>query len=150
MNHQEKSMPKRSSGNRRLLRQNLSNAKRLYPDLPKQQLSVLRDLTSTLRLSISRTELLFFTGKWYVTHSGLLRIAHRRRCFGIGSSRAICSASYPEREELSEVPGPDTGVGPSTGRKRFRADASPSRHGLLISSPQAEPGVQIPRTGLPR
>jgi hypothetical protein len=29
---------------------------------------------------------------------------------------------------------------------RFRADASPSRHSLLISSPQAEPGVQIPRT----
>ena len=36
------------------------------------------------------------------------------------------------------------------GRKRFRADASPSRHGLLIPSPQAEPGVQFSRTGLPR
>ena len=34
------------------------------------------------------------------------------------------------------------------GRKRFRADASPSRHGLLIPSPQAEPGVQFSRTGL--
>ena len=36
------------------------------------------------------------------------------------------------------------------GRKRFRVDASPSGHGHLISSPQAEPGVQFPRTGLPR
>src|ERR1017187_5512669 len=33
---------------------------------------------------------------------------------------------------------------------RFRADASPSGHGLLISSPQAEPSVQISCTGLPR
>ena len=72
-----------SAGDRKLLRQNLGNAKRQYPDLPKQQLSVLRDLTATLHLSIFRGELLYFSGKWYVSHSGLLRIAHRRRCVGI-------------------------------------------------------------------
>jgi|SRR5258705_13716726 hypothetical protein len=52
-NHGEKRMPKGSAGERKLLRQNLSNAKRIYPDLPKQ-LSVLRDLTSTLHLSEQR------------------------------------------------------------------------------------------------
>ncbi len=72
-----------SAGDRKLLRQNLGNAKRQYPDLPKQQLSILRDLTATLHLSIFRGELLYFSGKWYVSHSGLLRIAHRRRCVGI-------------------------------------------------------------------
>jgi len=36
-----------------------------------------------LHLSISRGELLCFSGKWYVSHSGLLRIAYRRRCIGI-------------------------------------------------------------------
>ena len=76
-------MATHSAGDRKLLRQNLGNAKRQYPDLPKQQLSVLRDLTATLHLSIFRGELLYFSGKWYVSHSGLLRIAHRRRCVGI-------------------------------------------------------------------
>jgi hypothetical protein len=79
-------MPKHGAGDRKLLRQNLSNAKRLYPGLPKQQLTVLRDLTATLHLSIFRSELLYFSGKWYVTHSGLLRIAHRRKCAGIDTA----------------------------------------------------------------
>src|ERR1035437_3813393 len=76
-------MTKHSAADRKLLRQNLRDAKRQYPDLPKLQLSVLRDLTATLHLSIFRGELLCFSGKWYVSHSGLLRIAHRRRCVGI-------------------------------------------------------------------
>ena len=76
-------MAKHGRGVRRLLQQNLCNAKILYPDLSKQQLSVLSDLTATHHLSIFRGELLYFGGKWYVSHSGLLRIAHRRRCVGI-------------------------------------------------------------------
>jgi len=79
-------MSKQSVPDRKLLRQNLCYAKKLYSDLPKQQLLVLRDLTATLHLSIFRSELLYFGGKWYVTHSGLLRIAHRRRCAGIDTT----------------------------------------------------------------
>src|SRR5208282_5916891 len=79
----EVAMAKHSTGDRKLLRQNLRDAKRQYPDVPKQQLSVLRDLTVRLHLSIFQGELLYFSGKWYVSHSGLLRIAHRRRCVGI-------------------------------------------------------------------
>src|SRR3954454_17348619 len=79
-------MPRHDTTNRKLIRQNLSSAKRLYPGLPKQQLLALRDLTASLRLSITRSELVHFSGKWYVSHSGLLRIAHRRRCAGIDSA----------------------------------------------------------------
>ena len=79
-------MSKHSTGDRKLLRQNLYNAKRLYADLPRQQLSVLRDLTATLHLSIIKSEILYLGGKWYVSHSGLLRIAHRRRCAGIDTT----------------------------------------------------------------
>jgi hypothetical protein len=43
----------------------------------------LRELTRLLRLSVLRGELLFVDGGWYVSHSGLLRIAARQRCFGI-------------------------------------------------------------------
>ena len=67
----------------KLLRQNLRLVKRLYPGLTQQGLAALRDLTRTLRLSVSLGELLPLDGKWYVTHAGLLRIAHRGRCSGI-------------------------------------------------------------------
>jgi hypothetical protein len=76
-------MAMRTAAHRKLLRQNFLDAKRQYPDLPKRQLSVLSDLTATLHLSLFRGELLYLSGKWYVSHSGLLRIAHRRRCVGI-------------------------------------------------------------------
>ena len=79
-------MSRHDACNRRLMRQNLSSAKRLYPGLPKHELSALRDLTASLRLSVSRSELLHFSGKWYVSHSGLLRIAHRRKCVGIDTA----------------------------------------------------------------
>jgi hypothetical protein len=76
-------MAKHGTSNRKLLRQNLRNARTQHPELPKQQLSVLRDLTATLHLSVFQGEVLYLGGKWYVSHSGLLRIAHRRRCVGI-------------------------------------------------------------------
>src|SRR5712692_10683772 len=66
-----------------LLRQNLRLVKQVYPGLPRQGLTALTELTRTLHLGISRGELLFIEGKWYVTHAGLLRIALRRRCLGI-------------------------------------------------------------------
>src|ERR1700735_637646 len=66
-----------------LIRQNLVRAKKLYPALPRTSLSTLRDLTRGLHLSVSRGEISCIDGKWYVTHSGLLRIATRGGCNGI-------------------------------------------------------------------
>ena len=43
----------------------------------------LRDYSEQLRLSVERGDLLLIEGKWYVTHSGLLHIATRKRCCGI-------------------------------------------------------------------
>jgi hypothetical protein len=82
----KKSAAKHSVGAGKLLRQNRRNARNIYPDLSKHQLLILRDLTVTLHLSVFRGELLYFGGKWYVSHSGLLRIAHRRRCIGIDTA----------------------------------------------------------------
>jgi hypothetical protein len=79
-------MPLRTACDRKLVRENLRTAKELYPELSHRQLAILHELTTTHRLSICRSELLFLGGKWYVTHSGLLRIAHRRRCFGIDAA----------------------------------------------------------------
>ena len=71
------------SSTQRLVRQNVSVARALYQGITKSQLTVLRDLTAALKLSIRKGELLHIEGKWYVSHSGLILIAHRRRCCGI-------------------------------------------------------------------
>jgi len=69
---------------RTLLRRNTRFAKRAWAGyLSAMGLASLRDLTRTLRLSVSRGELQFIDVKWYVTHAGLLRIARNRGCVGI-------------------------------------------------------------------
>jgi hypothetical protein len=47
------------------------------------QVASLRTLTTEMRLSIAAGDLSLLDGKWYVTHSGLMRLARRRRCVGI-------------------------------------------------------------------
>jgi hypothetical protein len=61
---------------------NLYLARRLWP-VSKVALQTLRDLTKKHALSIASGDLLYLEGKWYVTHSGLLAIATRKRCSGI-------------------------------------------------------------------
>jgi hypothetical protein len=67
----------------KLVRQNLRLVKQVYPHLPKAHLRSLRELTRTLGLSVSRGEIQYIEARWYVTHSGLIRIAQRRQCLGI-------------------------------------------------------------------
>ena len=81
-----RNMPLHAARDRRLVRQNLRVAKQLYPELSRIQLSVLHDLTVMLCLSVCRSQLVLLGGRWYVRHSGLLLIAHRRRCFGIDTA----------------------------------------------------------------
>jgi hypothetical protein len=75
-----------------LVRQNLRLVKKVYPDLTKRELWTLRDLTRALGLRLSSGEIRNIDGGWYVTHSGLLQIAQRRRCIGIRShaQREFC------------------------------------------------------------
>jgi hypothetical protein len=76
----------RNDRNASLVRQNVAAARNLYDGVSKQQIAILRELTKMLKLSIRKGELLCIQGKWYVTHSGLIQIAHRRRCCGIETS----------------------------------------------------------------
>ena len=39
--------------------------------------------SAELRISVESGDLLLIDGKWYVTHSGLLRLARRKKCCGI-------------------------------------------------------------------
>jgi hypothetical protein len=81
--HQMGAMSLRTTTKVNLVRQNLRVVKQLHPWLQRTDLIALRELTMDLRLSVSRGEVLFIGGKWYVTHAGLLRIALRQRCCGI-------------------------------------------------------------------
>ncbi len=58
-------------------------AETIWGKMSQAALDVLEDLTTRYSLRIAFAELLYLDGKWYVTHSGLLRIARRSRCAGI-------------------------------------------------------------------
>ncbi len=67
-----------------LIRQNLRVARSKWGvNLSADGKGALRFYSEHLRMSVERGDLLLIDGKWYVTHSGLLRIATRRRCCGI-------------------------------------------------------------------
>jgi len=58
-------------------------AKRMWTQLSQSQIEQLEVLLYRYKLSVSAGDLLLLNGKWYVTHSGLLRISHLRRCAGM-------------------------------------------------------------------
>ena len=70
---------------RNLIRDNVRAVKELYPQVTNSQMLVLRDMTRTLRLSVRVGDLLMLDGRWYVSHSGLLRVAQRRKCSSINT-----------------------------------------------------------------
>jgi len=64
-------------------RANVRGACSIWPQLSSSALAALRQLTNRLSLSVAAGDLQLLENRWYVTHSGLLRIAQRRRCLGI-------------------------------------------------------------------
>ena len=84
-------------------------AKSLYRDLSKSLLRALKDLIQRHQVSVANGDVKYFDGGWYVTHSGLVRLADRRRCAGIHSSPVLESSD------------------PATSRWVFRATVFKSR-----------------------
>jgi hypothetical protein len=64
-------------------RANVRLAKRLFEGFSKGAINGLKELTTRYGLSVALGDVQLISGRWYVTHSGLLRIAQRRRCLGI-------------------------------------------------------------------
>lgn len=58
-------------------------AQQAWGKLSKIALRSLEELTKTHSLSVASGDFLYLDGKWYVTHSGLLRVARLKRCSGI-------------------------------------------------------------------
>jgi hypothetical protein len=78
-----------------VVRQNADCARALWPtEYSDMNLSALRELTIRFGFSVRLGEIRLLSGAWYVTNSGLLRLADRRRCRGI-SIRPMAEFSDP-------------------------------------------------------
>jgi hypothetical protein len=63
---------------------NLALAKRLWSGrINREHQDSLKSLSENYGLSVAAGDLQLLENRWYVTHSGLLRIAQRRKCHGI-------------------------------------------------------------------
>ena len=66
------------------LRENLRLARKLLGSpLPIRAATSLKTLSQEFDFSLSNGELQFIDGGWYVTHTGLLKLARRKKCRGI-------------------------------------------------------------------
>lgn len=62
---------------------NVKRARSVWGKLPSRAIESLQLLTERHGLSVAAGDLQYLDCRWYVTHSGLLRLAERRRCSGI-------------------------------------------------------------------
>jgi hypothetical protein len=76
-------------------RANIRTATSCWGRLPRPARYTLRELTDRYGFSVPLGEIRFLDGAWYVTHSGLLRLATRARCQGIQVMhlRELCDPS---------------------------------------------------------
>jgi len=71
---------------RNALRSNANCAQNLWGKMSRSSLRALRELTVRHHLSVPSGDVQYLDGRWYVTHTGLLSLALRRRCAGIRTS----------------------------------------------------------------
>ena len=78
-----------------LFRSNVRLARTMWGKLSTITLQGLKELSERYTLSVAAGDLLYLDGRWYVTHAGLLRLAHRNRCSGIRVQplREFCDAA---------------------------------------------------------
>ena len=77
---------------KKLITKNVREARRIWGEMTPQSLQMLRTYTKDFGFSIIAGDLLYLGRGWYVTHSGLIRLARRNRCHGItvGPAREFC------------------------------------------------------------
>jgi hypothetical protein len=66
-----------------LVRTEISLARRRWYGIGPEKLAELRGLVRRYHLSVVLGDIIFIDTGWYITHAGLLRIAHRKHCSGI-------------------------------------------------------------------
>jgi hypothetical protein len=117
------------NNNLQLIRHNTSLVKKLYPNINRTRIQALRELTKQFSFSFASGDVIQLENSWFVTHTGLVRLARRKRCRGIhveavdslcdsAASRFVLKATvYPSKDSAGFV-----GYG----------DADPSNVSLLV------------------
>ena len=117
------------NNNLQLIRHNTSLVKKLYPNISPSRIQALEELTKQFSFSFASGDVIQLDNGWFVTHTGLVRLARRKRCRGIhveavdslcdsAASRFVLKATvYPSKDSAGFV-----GYG----------DADPSNVSLLV------------------
>jgi hypothetical protein len=81
------------SNKKKALQEELAQAEKAWGPLADSAIASFTSLVSAHRLSVLAGHLLYLNNHWYVTHTGLLSLANRRRCAGIRvwPVRAFCN-----------------------------------------------------------
>jgi len=110
-------MPSRNlaNNNLQLIRHNTSLVKKLYPKINRERIQALKELTKQFSFSFASGDVIQLENSWYVTHTGLVRLARRKRCRGIhveaidslcdsAASRFVLKATvYPSKDSAGFV-----------------------------------------------
>ncbi len=103
------------NNNLRLIRHNTSLVKKLYPNINRARIQALKDLTKQFSFSFASGDMIQLDNSWFVTHTGLVRLARRKRCRGIhveavdslcdsAASRFVLKATvYPSKDSAGFV-----------------------------------------------
>jgi hypothetical protein len=77
------------------VRCNLRWARKLWAGISPIGVVALRQLSELYKFSVPLGDVLFLDGRWYVTHVGLVRLAHRKSCTGIRAQmiRELCDVA---------------------------------------------------------
>jgi hypothetical protein len=112
-----------------LIRHNILLAKKHYPNISRTRIQALKELTKQFSFSFASGDVIQLENGWFVTHTGLVRLARRKRCRGIhveavdslcdsAANRFVLKATvYPSKDSAGFV-----GYG----------DADPSNVSLLV------------------
>src|SRR5271169_3767487 len=61
----------------------IRKARRIWNNLPREALLRLREIATQHEFSVGAGDLIYLNNGWYVTHTGLIGLARRKRCSGI-------------------------------------------------------------------
>jgi hypothetical protein len=82
--------------NKALCTENTRFAKKTWPQIGAAHIQTLKSLTDRYKFSVRSGDVILLENRWYVTHTGLIRLARRSRCAGI-HAEAAQALSEPAR-----------------------------------------------------
>ncbi len=104
-------------------------ARRIWNNLSREAVTRLREITTQHDFSVGAGDLIYLNSGWYVTHTGLIGLARRKRCSGIHveAVNSLCDSGV-NRFVLKATVFPSKG---STGFVGY-GDADPSNVSSLV------------------